>query len=183
MRKHQPKRRARGGFSLAEMLVTLIILSLLPSAAGMGVTQALSQRSQSIALADAQTVASTAAQVITDQLRYGQIAQVESDGAIVLSSGIYEAPVALGLDAQGRLITQGATAGSGGVVRGEAHALLGEDAYCGLHLSQLEFDVNKSGDTVNFVTVSLSVAKAGKTDSLWSLEFSVAPMDRRAFSL
>ncbi len=183
MGKKQRKRRARGGFSLAEMLVTLIILSLLSAAAGMGVTQALYQRSQSIALADAQTVASTAAQVITDQLRYGQIAQVESDGAIVLSSGVYKAPITMGLDAQGRLITQGATAGSGGVVRGTAHALLGEDAYCGLHLSQLKFDVNKSGDTVDFVTVSLSVAKAGETESLWSLEFSVAPMDQRSFSL
>ncbi len=183
MRTHQRKRRARGGFSLAEMLVTLIILSLLTAAAGMGVSQALYQRSQSIALADAQTVASTAAQVITDQLRYGQIAQVESDGAIVLSSGIYKAPVTMGLDGRGQLITQGATAGSGGVVRGEAHALLGEDAYCGLHLSQLEFDVNKTGDTVDRVTVSLSVAKAGETESLWSLEFSVAPLDQRSFSL
>ncbi len=183
MRKKQRARRARGGFSLAEMLVTLIILSLLTSAAGMGVTQALYQRSQSIALADAQTVASTAAQVITDQLRYGQIGPVESDGAIVLSSGIYKAPVTMGLDEQGWLITQGATAGSGGVVRGAAHALLGEDAYCGLHLSKLEFNVNKSGDTVDSVTVSLSVAKAGETDSLWSLEFTAVPMDRRAFSL
>lgn len=183
MGKKQRARRARGGFSLAEMLVTLIILSLLTAAAGMGVSQALWQRSQSIALADAQTVASTAAQVITDQLRYGQIGPVEDDGAILLSSGIYQAPVTMGLDGDGRLITQGATAGSGGTVRGTAHALLGEDAYCGLHLSQLEFDVDKSGDTVNFVTVSLSVAKAGETDSLWSLEFSVAPMDGRAFSL
>ncbi len=181
MKKKQRARRGRGGFSLAEMLVTLIILSLLSSAAALGASQALYQRSQSIALADAQTVASTAAQVVTDQLRYGQIARVEGDGAIVLSSGVYKMPIAMGLDGQGRLITR-SVSDAGDVLADTDQALLGEDAYCGLHLSQLEFDVNKSGDTVDSVAVSLSVAKAGKTESLWSLDFSVVPMDRRAFS-
>ncbi len=178
------KLRARGGFSLAEMLVTLIILSVLTSAAAMGVSQALYQRSQSIALADAQTVASTAAQVITDELRYGRIGGVEGDGAIVLSSGVYKMPIAMGLDSQGRLITQGVTPGAGGdAVRGKTYALLGEEAYCGLALSELTFTVAKSGEDVDSVDVSLSVVKAGETERLWTLEFTVAPIDRRAFSL
>lgn len=184
MDKTQRKRRARGGFSLAEMLVTLVILALLTSAAAMGVTQALYQRSQSIALADAQTVAATAAQVITDQLRYGRIGTVEGDGAIVLSSGVYKMPIAMGLDSQGRLITQGVTTDAGGdAVRGKTYALLGEEAYCGLALSDLTFAVDKSGESVDSVGVSLSVVKAGETERLWTLEFTVAPIDRRAFSL
>ncbi len=184
MRKKQRKRRARGGFSLAEMLVTLVILALLTSAAGMGVTQALYQRSESIALADAQTVAATAAQVITDELRYGQIGAVEGDGAIVLSSGVYKMPIAMGLDSQGRLITQGVTTdASGDAVRGKTYALLGEEAYCNLELSDLTFTVNKDGESVDSVDVSLSVVKAGETERLWTLEFTVAPIDRRAFSL
>ena len=181
MKKTQRRRRARGGFSLAEMLVTLIILSLLSSAAALGATQALWQRSQSIALADAQTVASTAAQVVTDQLRYGRIARVEGDGAIVLFSGVYQMPVALGLDGQGRLITRSVSS-TGDVLADTDQALLGADAYCALQLSGLEFHVNKSGESVDSVTVSLDVTKAGETEGLWSLEFSVVPMDRRTFS-
>lgn len=185
MKQKRSRRRARGGFSLAEALVTLLIMSLLTSAAGLGVSQALYQRSESIALADAQNVAATAAQVITDQLRYGQIGPVESDGAIALSSGVYKMPIVMGLDSQGRLITQGVTkdADSGDPVRGKVHAMLGEEAYCGLELSELTFTVDQTGEDVNAVDVSLSVVKAGETERLWQLEFSVAPINRQAFSL
>lgn len=177
-------RRARKGFSLAETLVAVLILGLLSSAAALGVSQALWQRNKSIALADAQTVASTAAQIVTDQIRYGRIASVESDGAMILASGVYQTPVCISLDEDGYLTTQGVTATpGGGLSRGRAYALLGQDAYCGLHLSDLAFTLHESGDTVESVDVKLSVAQTGETQSLWDLEFSVAPVNPQRFTV
>lgn len=178
------KPRARGGFSLAETLVAILVLSFLSSAAALGVSQALLQRNKSIALADAQTVASTAAQIVTHQLRYGRVASVESDGAIVLASGVYQTPVCLSLDGEGHLTTQGVTAtAEGDLSRGRAYALLGEDAYCGLCLSELHFDIHESGGQVQSVDVRLAVAKPGGTEDLWTLEFSVTPMDPQRFEV
>lgn len=178
------KLKARGGFSLAETLVAVAILGILSSAAAMGVSQALKLRNQSIALADAQSVASTAAQIITDQLRYGRVDPANSDGAaVVLASGMYGTPVCIGLDGEGYLITQGVTKGSSGITRGRAYALLGPKAYCGLCLSELEFSITQSGDQVEEVEVSLAVSRSGETDRLWELEFSVAPINPQVFTL
>lgn len=180
------KVRSKGGFSLAETLVAIAILSILSSAAALGASQALQMRNRSIALADAQTVASTVAQVMTDQLRYGRIDPTHSSGdTVVLASGTYGASVCMGLDGDGYLITRAASVNSSGsLVPGTAYALLGQDAYCGLCLTDLEFKVNASGGTVSSVDVSFSVASTGGTgDSLWDLEFSVAPINQGSFLL
>lgn len=179
------KARSKGGFSLAETLAAVAVLSILSSAAVLGVSQALWQRNKSIALADAQTVASTAAQIVTDHLRYGRIDPDHSDAQnVVFASGTYGAPVCMGLDSNGRLITRAASVnGSGSLVQGTTYALLGQDAYCGLHLSELNFDLHQSGDTVQSVDVTLSVAPSGETDDLWSLEFSVVPINPQVFTL
>lgn len=180
------KARSKGGFSLAETLVAIAILSILTSAAALGTSQALQMRNRSIALADAQTVASTTAQVMTDQLRYGRIDPTHSsDDTVVFASGTYGASVCMGLDGDGYLVTRAASVdGSGSLVQGATYALLGEDAYCGLCLTDLEFKVNASGETVSSVDVSFSVASAGATgDSLWNLEFSVAPINPGSFSV
>lgn len=173
------KLKAKRGFSLAETLVAVLILGLLSSAAALGVSQALWQRNKSIALADAQTVASTAAQMVTDQLRYGRVASVEDDGAgnqaIILASGVYQSPVRIQLDSQGYLVTQG-------VEGGKVYAMLGEDAYCDLHLSQLKFELHENGDQVESVDVTVGVAQSDETE-LWSLDVSVSPVNPQRFEL
>ncbi len=180
------KLRSRGGFSLAECLVTLAILSLMSSVACMGVSIALHDRARAITTADAQTVTSTAAQAVADQIRYGRLIQVE-DTAVVLESSTYGARVRLALDSEGHVAVQSLSDLDNSPV-GQPYALLGEKAYSGLVLDQLKFEPVMDGDRVESVKVTLSVddqpAAAGTEDSehLWSLEYTVAPLNPRVTS-
>lgn len=167
------KLKGRGGFSLAECLVAVLILSMMSSVACMGVTTALQDRAKAIIVADAQTVASTAAQTVGDQVRYGQIIQVGPD-FIVLSSSTYGDKVKLCLDGSGRLVAQDVRAPS------VTYALLGEKAYSGLTLDELKFTPDMTGDVVNSVSIDLSVA--GDSGSLWSLTYTVSPMNSHMIS-
>ncbi len=173
-------RRARRGFSLAECLVTLLILSLMSALACGGISNAMKNRVQAIRVADAQTVASTVAQAVADQLRYGQIAQVEADG-VVLSSGTFGPGVRLERDSQGHVVAQPVTASGGGYLpTGDAYDLLGEKAYSGLALDGLSFTAETDGDRVKSVTVALSVDTAAGDDEgghLWSLNYTVSPLN------
>ncbi len=161
------KLKSRGGFSLAEMLVALLILSMMSSVACMGVTTALQDRAKAITVANAQTVASTAASAVADQVRYGRLVKVDSD-AIELESSAY-GRVRLELDG-GQLVARSTTGGT-------AYQLLGEKAYGGLALNKLEFTHTMDGEKVSTVQVALSVAEAGSTEALWSLDYEVAPLN------
>ena len=173
--KGRGKLKGRGGFSLAECLVALLILSIMSMTACMGISNAMHNRAQSIAVANAQTVASTAAQAVADQIRYGQIEQVDSD-SVVLTSSTYGPRVRLKLDDLGHLVVQG-DGGAGAPV----YALLGEKAYGGLAVDNLAFEARKTGDRVDSVRITLSVdskpASAGDSTHLWSLSYSVAPLN------
>lgn len=165
------RRRARGGFSLAECLVTLLILSLMSALACSGISNALQDRARAIRVADAQTVAATAAQAVADQIRYGQIARVEDTG-VVLDSGTYGPGVRLELD-DGHLVARRVSAA------GTApYALLGEMAYSGLTLDELTFRADLDGDRVKSVQVDLSVC-ATPGEPLWSLTYTVTPLNPR----
>ena len=169
------KLKSRGGFSLAECLVTLVILSLMSMVACMGISTAFHDRAQSITVANAQTVASTAAQAVADQIRYGQIIQVE-DRAIVLESSTYGAQVRLTLNDRGHLIVQSLSAGPAGSA--PSYALLGEKAYGGLALDQLKFETLSDGG----IRIGLSVGTEPAADDedaehRWSLEYTVTPLN------
>ncbi len=161
------KCKGRGGFSLAELLVAMLILSMMSSVACMGIATALQDRAKSITVANAQTVASTAASAVADQVRYGRLVKVDGDPLELESST--DGRVRLELDG-GRLVAS--TAG------GASYQLLGEKAYGGLALNELKFTLTMDGETVSAVQVELSVAEeAGSTEALWSLDYEVAPLN------
>lgn len=155
------KLKGRGGFSLAEMLVAMAILTMMSMVACMGISTALQDRAKAITVADAQAVASTAAQAVSDQVRYGQIVNVEAD-YIELTSSTYGSKVKLCLDG-GRLVARNAS--------GDSYALLGEKAYSDLTVDELTFAPDLSGGKVKSVDIHLAVA------GIWSLDWTVAPLN------
>lgn len=164
------KCKGRGGFSLAEMLVAMLILTMMSSVACMGITNALQDRAKAIAIADAQSVAATAAQAVGDQVRYGQISDVGAD-YIELTSSTYGSKVKLCLDAQGYLVAEDAA--------GTPYALLGEKAYSGLTLEDLSFAANMDAEPGVLRSVDITLAVAGSNGRLWSLEYTVSPINSR----
>ena len=168
--KLRKRLKGRGGFSLAECLVALLILSMMSSVACMGIATALEDRAKAIAIADAQSVAATAAQALGDQIRYGQISGVDTE-YIELTSSTYGNQVTLKLD-DGRLVAENAA--------GTQYPLLGEKAYSGLTIEGIAFtaDPDPLGDEVHAVSLTLSVG--GESGTLWTLEdYTVAPMNTR----
>lgn len=157
------KLKSRGGFSLAEMLVAMLILTMMSMVACMGISTAMEDRAKAITVADAQAVASTAAQALGDQIRYGRISQVEPD-YIELTSSTYGSKVQLKLE-DGKLVAS--TAG------GVQYALLGEKAYSDLSVDTLAFTGHESEPGVlDAVEISLTVA-----GGIWSLNWQVAPLN------
>lgn len=154
--KIRRKLKSRGGFSLAEMLIAMLILTMMSMVACMGISTAMQDRAKAITVADAQTVASTAAQALADQVRYGQISEVEAD-YIELTSSTYGSKVKLRLDG-GRLVAEDTS--------GKRYALLGEKAYSDLNVDSLEFKSEPGA-----VQFTLSVG------GVWSLTWKVAPLN------
>lgn len=167
--KRVKKRLSRGGFSLLETLITMLILAIMSTMALTGITNALKSRAQALDIANAQTVASTVASAVADQVRYGRIVEVDGD-AIVLESSAYGRS-RLELDG-GRLVARSTAAGT-------AYQLLGEKAYGGLVLDELAFTPVMDGEEVKSVRVELSVGAAGSAGALWSLNYDVAPLNPR----
>lgn len=155
------KLKGRGGFSLAELLVAMLILTMMSMVACMGISTALQDRAKAITVADAQTVASTAAQAVADQVRYGRITDIGTD-YIELTSSTYGSKVKLCLDG-GRLVARNAS--------GASYALLGEKAYSNLTVDELAFAPDLSGGKVKSVDIHLAVA------GIWSLDWTVAPLN------
>ncbi len=179
MKKLLGKRRGRGGFSLAETLIAVAILGLMSMVAVRGIHNAVQDRAQAMRVANSQNVASTAAQAVSDQLRYGRVLKVESD-AVVLESSTYGAQVKLCLDGDGRLIAQSVTQDPGGAYTavGDPYYLLGEKAYSDLCLDGLAFTANTAGGKTQSVDIQLSVdtepASGGDSEHLWSLSCTVS---------
>lgn len=170
--KLRKKLKSSKGFSLVEYLIAMLILALMSSVACVGMSTALQTRNQSVAGANAQTVASTAAQAVADQVRYGRVSAVGTD-YIDLSSNTYGSRVRLQLDGDGHLVAQ--SVDGAGVPVGAPYALLGEMAYHGLSVDDLTFQAHQTGEEITSVDIQLSVVGGG--DRLWSLSWSVAPLN------
>ena len=149
------KLSCRGGFSLSEMLMVVAILALVSAAGAAGASGVLASRNNMIQAADAEILGSTAAQVIADELRFGQNISISGD-YVHLDSTSFGEGVDLKLD--------------GGKLTAGGNQILSAKAYSGLQLDELTFTRDDSN-----VEIRLSVKRDGA--SLWSETFTVVPLN------
>ena len=150
------KLRERRGITLSEMLVALAILGLVCLAVAGGLSASLGIYRDSVALSDAQTLASTLTQALMDDLRFARDFQTDAGGGLSYTSPSYG---------------EGATVGqSEGHITIHGYELVGSGAYAGLtaRAEELGYD----GETVR---VSLSI-HAGTT-LVRTVDIAVRPLN------
>ena len=182
------KIRAGKGFTLAETLIAILILSLVTVAGTAAVTAVLSTRNRMIQVANAQMLASTAAEAVADELRFGRGITVAADNLTVsMDSSLYGTGCTLRLStedtvtAAGKVVTGGQKVPVNHLVMtdaaGGAREMLSAKVYDDLHFSSLEFTLNAATTTAETsVAVAMTVADTSGHD-LWSAEFTVVPLN------
>lgn len=175
------KLRAGKGFTLTETLITILILSLVTAAGVVAVTTVLSVRNRMIQVANAQTLASIAAEAVGDELRFGQDLTV-GDTSVTMNSALF------GTGSTLRCTTDTDTdfePGQLAVEREEnstpvLRAVLGPKTYDDLHFSELGFKLAEARPGKDAaVTVTLTVADSAG-HALWRIEFTVTPLNGAA---
>lgn len=189
------KMRTAKGFTLAEILIVILILSLVTLAGTAAVTTVLSVRNRMIQVANAQMLASTAAEAIADELRFGQDMTVAAtEDAVTLGSSLYGPGGELCLATAGTTTVAGKGVPARDVPVGQlvviskdgAREMLGARSYDGLYFSSLHFTLKEAGTaaatpaggtatTEASVTVAMTVTDGSQ--DLWSMEFTVVPLN------
>ena len=149
----------RRGFTLAETLMVIVILSLMTAAGIAGISSVMTSRRVMVQAADADILGSTAFQAIANELRFGQNIEVEED-CVTLDSVTY------GERARICLTENRLTYGD------EGRPILSESTYSsGLELSELGFEENSDGS----ITIILTVSNG--SGDLWHKELPVVPLN------
>ena len=158
-------RSRKGGFTLAETLVVIVLLALMTSAGAVGVSAVMATRVGMIQAADAEILGSTAFQAIANELRFGQNIKVGDDD---------QAGESVSLDSLTYGLNKKILLESGKLKYGDADKdqVLSESAYSGLDISSLQFVRQDDGS----IKISLAVS-GNKGKQLWSGEVTVVPLN------
>lgn len=159
MKKVRAKLRAHRGVTLSEMLVAVLILGLVTAGVAAGTSASLRACRESAALADAQTLSSTLAIALMDELRYAR--DIDSFGDTTFTSATFGPKVRVKTH-NGHVVVGGS---------GQNNELIGEGAYAGLEVG----DAKAIYEDGRF-NVTIQVDKldgSGKYD----LEFTVRPLN------
>ena len=154
MRKAFAKLRSRRGVTLTEVLLTVLITAMTASVAAVGVTSSLRVYNDSTALSDAQTLSSTIAQTIMDELRFADDIAWDAD-SVVFTSKTY--------GSNSEIVSEG------GYIYINGKAILPDGAYAGY---TAETDVKYDGAEFDVV---ITIYSSGKQIS--AADFSVCPIE------
>lgn len=111
------KLRSRRGFTLTEMIVTVLILTLVAAGMTVGISSALRVYHQSVTYSDAETLTSTLSTALMDELRYAR--SISGEETPTFTSLNYGVGVSVGTNADGHVTVGG-------------KMLVGSGAYAGL---------------------------------------------------
>lgn len=156
------KLRTRRGLTLAEMLVAVAVLGLVAMAVAVGCSAGLRVYRQSVAVSDAQTLASTLSQALMDELRYAQEIRYGDDGTLTgYTSANYGHNASIGQDLEGHITVAG-------------KPLVGSGSYAGLCAQvQVRYD-----ETTACFDVELAILQT--ETRLGQANFSVRPLNGAA---
>lgn len=170
------KIKSRAGLTLTELLISLLLMALFSSACLLGITTALSIRRDTIKVSDADILASTAAQVIADEIRMSSGAKPSDD-----SSSLDYTSFTYGESRTIMLETE-ETSENFGRIKVNSRYLLGSAAYgyssdsrstSRLHIEDLSFESVKDGKAIR---VTFIVCDEGGNE-LSNADFTVAPIN------
>ncbi|MDO4516820.1 MAG: prepilin-type N-terminal cleavage/methylation domain-containing protein [Bacillota bacterium] len=148
---------ARGGMSLSELLVAILILSLVSLGVAVGVSSAMRVYQQSVELSDAQTLSSTLATAIMDELRFAR--DVSGTDNPSFTSATFGEGVSLDVDDNGYVTVGG-------------QRLVGTGAYAGYLQAEKPDITYQNGIFQVILTIN------GKSDDqVREVEFSVVPIN------
>ena len=163
------KLKSRAGFTLTELLITLLILTMFSAACLLGMTTAFSVRNNIIKASDADILASTVTQAISGEIRMSSDATVENE-VLTYRSANYGANCTMMLDADGR-IKVGPDNAPRDLLSSAAYGYSsGSRSESKLHIEDLHFESDGAA-----IKVTFHICDEGG-HALVSAEFSVAPL-------
>ncbi len=151
LKRIKSKLKSKSGLTLTEMLITVILLMFFSSACLLGISTAISTRRDMIKAADADILASTVTQYISNELRLSLNGDDSETGVFKYDGGSTYANLTCGnskikLDANGHLIRSIGDL-KGAVLTGDhEYSVLNDSAYSGFKLAKLKF--TKADDTI-----------------------------------
>lgn len=133
--------RRRAGFTMSELLVATLLLSMLTLGMVVGINAAINTQRRAQALAECSTLSSTLLQAIQDELRYAQNVNVNGDhSTVTFTNAEFGADATMSVDSDGHVVI---SAGGG------IYDLISEAAYTGQKIDSLRFTKNDSVITVD----------------------------------
>lgn len=162
--KLKKKLQSKKGFSFAEMLVVLLIMSLTGAAITVGISTAATLFNRLTLSSNASSLCTTLAVELADELRFAKNVATDSGGNVSFTSYRHGPDVSIGANAQGRIEVGG-------------NPLLSEKMYGKLKSEiDVEYDLAKESFTVRLTALN------PKGEQLRKLTFEISPLSSQSGS-
>ncbi len=166
------KLRSRRGFSLTEVLICVVLLALMSAAGATVASAVLSTRNDMLETADAQVLASTVLEAVSNEIRYGEYVTLTTTGrttTLTLTSSTFGVNTEFSAESGHVTVASSVITSS----TGESYKkLLPDSAYTmGLTVTGLTFEKGDGN------SVKITVTLQGRGDHAWTKSLTVTPLN------